>query len=96
MFIKPRYVGIVLSMSRGAWKSDGDLTRTLLAVATYLYQSNISSVQFPYIKSLVKPWLNQPGFYSTPPPQRPPSKALHLAGVETDGKPYQGTFAAIM
>ena len=52
-------------MNRGAWQSDGDLTRTLLAVATYLYQSNISSVQFPYTKSLVKPRLNQPGFYST-------------------------------
>ena len=60
-------MGIVLSMNRGAWQSDGDLTRTLLAVATYLYQSNISSVQFPYTKSLVKPWLNQPEFYSTEP-----------------------------
>ena len=39
-----------------------------VAVATYLYQSNISSVQFPYTKSLVKPWLNQ----RHPPPPRPP------------------------
>ena len=47
-------------MNRGAWQSDGDLTRTLLAVATYLYQSNISSVQLPYIKSLLR-WIKEWG-----------------------------------